>query len=934
MAFPFRRLLQTYLPGTLIGAAVLAGLFWMGQSNYLLFHVLSEIFSVVIAMTIFVLTWNGRRFFTNGYLLFLGISFFFTGLIDLLHTLAYRGMGVFPGTGLSDPDGANLPTQLWLAARYLQGLALALAPLFVRQKPQYTGQDRRLRDRLWPYATLLGFGTAAALLLLSIYVWRSFPDALLDATGLTPFKIGSEYVIILLMVAGGLGLWRHRRAFDPDVRRLLLAGIVFTVLSELAFVEYLAVTDDINLLGHLFKIVAFYLIYHAIIVTGFLRPHDLLFRELAQSELALRDSEQRERSRAAQLEAVMDVAPAVVLMAHDAAASRVTGNRASAAILGIPAGANLSLTAGPGEAPTHFRVFDREGQPLAPHQLPLQAAAGSGRPVEGVQLSLALDSGIVRHLYGNAAPLLDAQGQPAGAVGVFIDITERVQAEEAMLESERRYRSLFETMAESFSLHDIIYDDQGRAVDYTIHDVNPAFERLTRLSRDHVVGKTIREIVPGVRFEWIERYARVARTGVPERFEDYSTFLDKYFEVMIYRAGPGQVAALTVDVTDRYRSQEALRQSEARLRRLVDSNIIGILYADAEGRIYLANDAFLEMVGYTRVDFDRGGVNWSEITPPEYQPLDHERIREAVERGACTPYEKEYIRPDGSRVPVLIGYAYFESGMAPFICFVVDLTLQKQAEQSARAYAEQMERYNRDLARANSELENFAFVASHDLQEPLRKIQAFGERLALRSKTGLDDESRDYLERMLASAGRMRQMINDLLSLSRITTRARPFQEADLNLVLQDVLSDLEVRIERSGAQVEVGPLAVIQADVVQMRQLFQNLIANALKFVPKDQPPRVRIVQEWTGEGKSVIINVEDNGIGFDEMFLERIFQPFQRLHGRGEYEGSGIGLAVCRKIVERHAGHITARSAPGQGTNFIITLPVRQPENEPAQP
>jgi light-regulated signal transduction histidine kinase (bacteriophytochrome) len=272
-----------------------------------------------------------------------------------------------------------------------------------------------------------------------------------------------------------------------------------------------------------------------------------------------------------------------------------------------------------------------------------------------------------------------------------------------------------------------------------------------------------------------------------------------------------------------------------------------------------------------------------------------------------------------------MGYAYFEKEKVPYyIAFIVDLSEQKQAEAAIKEYAERMERLNTELERANRELQDFAFVASHDLQEPLRKIQAFGDRLASRLGSNLDDESRDYLIRMGNASQRMRLMINDLLALSRITTRGQPFEYVTLDEVVSEVISDLELRIESTGGQVEVGYLPSLQADPVQMHQLFQNLIVNALKFHKPDTNPEVHVFGECNTEQQKAIIYVKDNGIGFDEQYLDRIFQPFQRLNGMGQYEGSGIGLAVCRKIVERHNGTITAHSQPGEGSTFIITLPM----------
>ena len=243
---------------------------------------------------------------------------------------------------------------------------------------------------------------------------------------------------------------------------------------------------------------------------------------------------------------------------------------------------------------------------------------------------------------------------------------------------------------------------------------------------------------------------------------------------------------------------------------------------------------------------------------------------------------------------------------------------------------------NLELERSNRELQDFAFVASHDLQEPLRKIQAFGDRLRTVQAPKFDDQGRDYLDRMHSAAGRMHTLINDLLTFSRVTTKAQPFERIDLNKIARDVMSDLETTIEQAGGSVEIGDLPSIDADPLQMRQLFQNLIVNALKFKKPESPPVVKVdceivkksASDVDGSASNVFarITVADNGIGFDEKYLDRIFTPFQRLHGRNEYEGTGIGLAVCRKIVERHGGTLTAESSAGNGATFIATMPVKQ--------
>jgi signal transduction histidine kinase len=280
---------------------------------------------------------------------------------------------------------------------------------------------------------------------------------------------------------------------------------------------------------------------------------------------------------------------------------------------------------------------------------------------------------------------------------------------------------------------------------------------------------------------------------------------------------------------------------------------------------------------------------------------------------------------------------------------------RRRAEEKAAVFAE-------ELQRSNGELQQFASVASHDLQEPLRKIQAFGDRLLSRSGAALDESAADYLRRMLDAAGRMRTLINDLLAFTRVASRGQPFVPVDLNRVAREVVSDLEGRLQQTGGRVDLGDLPTLDADPTQMRQLLQNLIGNALKFHRTGVPPVVTVAARPAapsplplspggerginvsplsprgrgvgGEGADGVpaceITVRDNGIGFDDKYADRIFGVFQRLHVRGEYEGTGMGLAICRKIAERHGGSVAARGAPGQGAVFIVTLPLTQPDRK----
>lgn len=262
---------------------------------------------------------------------------------------------------------------------------------------------------------------------------------------------------------------------------------------------------------------------------------------------------------------------------------------------------------------------------------------------------------------------------------------------------------------------------------------------------------------------------------------------------------------------------------------------------------------------------------------------------------------------------------------------MAEALIEHEAERDRNEKA--IQEYAQNLEMTNRELQDFNSIASHDLQEPVRKLQVFSDLLLARYGQVLDENGRRYLNSLNQGAGRMQRLIQDLLAYSQLTTRARPFSEVDLDEVLRDVLIDLEAQVYQSEARIERGPLPVIEAEPSQMHRLLLNLLNNALKFRRPEVRPHIKVYAEplngpsSPGENQVVKICIEDNGIGFEEKYLDRIFQPFESLHKRDEYPGTGMGLAICRKIVERHGGQITAHSKPDHGSMFVVTFPVHQP-------
>jgi PAS domain S-box-containing protein len=369
-------------------------------------------------------------------------------------------------------------------------------------------------------------------------------------------------------------------------------------------------------------------------------------------------------------------------------------------------------------------------------------------------------------------------------------------------------------------------------------------------------------------------------------------------------------------------------------RALVTLSSIGeaVVSTDVEGNITFLNVVAQQLTGWSWQD--AAGRPMAEVIRI-VDGTTHEAIPDplamAVGQDETThlPANSLLIRRDGFETPIEGSIATInDRDQRPAGAVIVARDVS-----AARSSQQQLSAISAELERSNRELQDFATIASHDLQEPLRKIRAFGDRLAEHSQAALDEEASDYLRRMTNAAGRMQTLINDLLAYSQVTLRPEPPVPVDLGVVLAEVLIDLDERIRTSNGQVHVGPLPTILANPFQMRQLFQNLVANALKFHTVGVAPIVRVeaIARTDGRGSKARrdrtsgweIRVSDNGIGFDEKYIERIFAPFQRLHGRQAYEGTGMGLAICRRIVALSGGTLTAASTPGAGATFVVTMP-----------
>lgn len=404
-----------------------------------------------------------------------------------------------------------------------------------------------------------------------------------------------------------------------------------------------------------------------------------------------------------------------------------------------------------------------------------------------------------------------------------------------------------------------------------------------------------------------------------------------------------KTAALNTELGERLRAERSLRDSEALYHSLVDTLPISILRKDLQGRVTYGNRGYAEKMG--RPLSELMGKTDFELFPRELAEKYLRDDQKVIDSGKIFEDVEEHRAADGTRSYVHVLKAPVRDAGGKVVGTQVifwDVTARKLAEEA-------LERTAADLARSNKELEQFAYVASHDLQEPLRMVTSYTQLIGRRYADQLDHDAKEFMQFAVNGALRMQRLIQDLLAYSRVGTRGKPFERTNCNEVLGVVKENLRLAIEESGAVIEADPLPDVRADAVQLTQLLQNLLGNALKF-RGTQPPHIRIrcerrpatacpvdagarpadtvVEEMPAD--EWVISVQDNGMGIEPQYFEKIFVIFQRLHPHDQYPGTGIGLAICKKIVERHGGRIWVESVPGQGSTFFFTLPILAPREE----
>ncbi len=553
-----------------------------------------------------------------------------------------------------------------------------------------------------------------------------------------------------------------------------------------------------------------------------------------------------------------------------------------------------------------WKLFQPNGTPLPHDQCPMATALKQGEVTLGAECIAERPDGTRFWFAPYPTPLRDDKGRITGGINMLVDITERKRAERATL--------LLGAIVDSS-------DDAIISKDLTgvITSWNKGAERLFGYQADEVIGKSITILIPPDRLsEEPDILSRLRRGERVDHFETIrrrkdGSLLDISLTISPVKDGQGNIigaSKIARDITERKRAEAALVASEGRFRQLADSMPQIVWTARPDGFVDYCNERWFAFTGFERNRF--GADSWASILHPD----DVGRCKESWQASVSTgqPYEIEYRFWDRreSRWRWFMGRALpvkdEDGSVAKWFGTCTDIDDQKRVQE--------------ELQRANQDLEQFAFSASHDLQEPLRGVEIYSELLARRYGDRLDGQALQFLHYLRGSASRMEMLVRDLLAYTQVTKLEPPEDSANANEALTDTLASLRGAIVESGARVTSDPLPSVRVHGIHLRQLLQNLVGNAIKYRSPERVPTVHVTA--TQQDGDWLFSVVDNGIGIEPEFKEKIFGVFKRLHTGDEYSGTGIGLAICQRIVERYHGRIWVESQPGQGSNFKFTLPV----------
>ena len=493
-------------------------------------------------------------------------------------------------------------------------------------------------------------------------------------------------------------------------------------------------------------------------------------------------------------------------------------------------------------------------------------------------------------------------------------------------QSQSLLASILNSSLDGVVAYSAVRNSEGNIVDFQWLLINPAAEKFYGLLLNEIVGKNLLAELSQLRNNGLfDLYVSVVETGetVDQEFSyEHERDTIVWLHIVAVKLNDG-LAVTFRNITDRKRAEIALRDSEERFRAIFEQAAVGIAKTALCGQFMRVNPGFCQIVRYAESELLQ--KNWQAITHPDDIEADREYVSSLLSGNIQTfSLEKRLVCKDEAvRWANVTVSAMRDANGTPqyLICAIEDISERKLVQELLQASLDTQTRYAQELTRSNAELEQFSYVASHDLQAPLSTIAGYAQLLEKRCHNQLDAQGNKFIRNIVNSCERMQALIDDLLEYSRVGRSEKPFDVIDCNLVFEDACANLQLAIRQDRASVTRGDLPRVRGDSFQLLQLFQNLIGNAIKY-RSSEAPMVRV--SASRQGDSWVFSVQDNGIGIAEQYHPRIFQLFQRLHSEKQYSGTGIGLAICQRIVERHGGRLWVESEPNRGSTFYFSIPI----------
>ena len=879
------------IKNVLVGIALvvsLAGLYFLSRYNYLLFHGTTEVFTIVVAIAIFTIAWNSRKTMDNNYLSFIGIAFLFIAVIDLLHTLTYKGMGVFPGIS------ANLATQLWISMRYLFAFSLLIPLLFIRR-------------RIKPFTVLASYFIVTTFLILSIFYWNVFPQAYVDGMGLTAFKIGSEYAISIILATGIVLLVKNRKQFSDSVFKLMLVAMIIAIATEMAFTLYTDVYGIANMVGHLLDFFSFFLIYKALVETGFSKPYDLLFRNLKQNENALRESNER-------FQIMANGTPSLIWVT-DKEGKHLFVNKYYLDYFQV----------------TEPQLSGHNWQPLIhpddrnEYIQKVMKAVKTGQSFKA-QVRVQKNNDEWRWMETSASPRFTSSNEFLGHVGISIDITERKKIEEALVASEKKANELIKYAPSG------IYE-----LDYRIppkfRRVNDAMCQILGYSREELLAISpfaLLDEESRIRFqERIKKMLAGEKVDETVEFKVIGKGGREIFAVMnvqfTYKDGkPDGALVVAHDITERKKAEMKLvewaenletivdeRTKELELassytRSLIEASLDPLVTISSEGKITDVNRATENVTGFTRDELI--GSDFSNyFNEPDKARAGYLKV---FTEGYVKDYPLSIRHKSGKLTDVLYNASIYRNSQGEIqgvFAAARDITERKQAEQKLK-----------DAERL-ANIGATAGMVGHDIRNPLQAI--IGDLFLARTELSTlpDNEQKANAIESLAEIEKNIDYINKIVA--DLQDYARPLnpraQEINIKTVFNEILAKNGVP-KNIKVTVEVAAKAEkIVADPDYLKRIAANLMLNAVQAMPDGGKLTIRAYSDK--QTNDVLIMVKDTGVGISEDIKPKLFTPMVTTKSKGQ----GFGLAVVKRMTEGLGGTVNFESTEGKGTTFIVRLP-----------